>query len=151
MEESDQHLVNAAALVVYEIAECNLSRRERCVGFPLDELLRQSESLRPGKPYDTDTASARWSRDSNNRVFRMDGSQFRLGDFSKSRWPGRAAELYRLGREHPAEPQAEACGQGYNLPRAIQTRERRQDEARAAQGTMRAYRVLRPSASERSG
>ena len=93
MEESDQHLVNAAALVVYEIAECNLSRRERCVGFPLDKLLRQTESLRPGKPYDTDTASARRSRDSNNRVLGMDGSQFRPADFSKSRWPGRAAEL----------------------------------------------------------
>ena len=75
-EEGDQHLVNAAALVVYELAECNLSRRERCVGFPLDKLLRQTESLRPGKPYDTDTASTRRGRDRNNGVFGIDGSQF---------------------------------------------------------------------------
>ena len=85
LEESDQHLVDAAALVVYELAECNLSRRELCVGFPLDKLLRQTESLRPGKPYDTDTASTRRGRDSDNGVFGIDRSQFCPGISVKGR------------------------------------------------------------------
>ena len=102
LEESDQHLVNAAALVVYELAECNLSRRERCVGFPLDKLLRQTESLRPGKPYDTDTASTRRGRDSNNGVFGIDRSQFCPGISVQGRAayepPNGAASMSRRAR-----------------------------------------------------